>query len=135
MTLRPKFRLGVTGGDNGRTSAHAAQGGRSFKAQFPGVGHQEIAYFMSFEMTPHILDRIKFRGVGRKAFQDYALAGGGDVMLDQKTSMDRRAIPQDQNFARYVPLQVSEKLNDLGTFDAALMNLKVKPPQRQAANN
>jgi hypothetical protein len=49
--------------------------------------------------------------------------------------MNRRAIPKDQNFAGDMPLQVPEKLNDLGAFDAALVDLKVKPPQRQAAND
>ena len=34
-----------------------------------------------------------------------------------------------------MPLQVPEKLNDLVAFNAALMNLKVKAPQRQAAND
>jgi len=135
VTLRPKFRLGIAGGNNRWTSAHAAQGRRSFKAQFPSLGRQEIANFMSFEMTPHILDRVEFRGISRKAFQDDALAGGSNVLLDQKTPMDRRTIPEDQNFARNMPLQVPEKLDDLWAFDAALMNLKVKPPQRQAANN
>lgn len=90
---------------------------------------------MGFEMAPHVLDWIEFRRVSRKAFQDDALSGGGDVMLDQKTAMDRRAIPKDQNFAGDMPSQVPEKLDDLGAFDAALVNLKVKPPQRQAAND
>ena len=49
--------------------------------------------------------------------------------------MDRRTIPQDQDFAGDMPLQVPEKLNDLGAFDAALVDLKVKPPQGQAAND
>lgn len=86
-------------------------------------------------MTPHVLDRIEFRRVSRKAFQDDALSGGGDVMLDQKAAMDRRTIPEDQKFARDVPSQVPEKLDDLWAFDAALMDLKVKPPQCQSADD
>jgi hypothetical protein len=42
--------------------------------------------------------------------------------------MNRRAVPQDQNFAGDMPLQVPQKLHDLRAFDAALVNLKVKPP-------
>ena len=90
---------------------------------------------MSFEMAPHILDRIEFRRVSRKAFQDDAPVGGGDVIFDQQTAMDRRAVPKDQNFARDVPLQMPEKLNDLRAFDTALVDLKVKSPQRQPAND
>lgn len=86
-------------------------------------------------MPPHVLDRIEFRRVSREAFQDDAPAGGGDVMLDQQTAMDRRAIQQDQKFAGEVPSQVPEKLNDLWAFDGALVHLKIKAPLRQAANN
>lgn len=86
-------------------------------------------------MTPHVFNRVEFWSVGRKAFQDDAPAGGGDVIFDQKAAMDRRAVPQDHNFAGDMPLQVPEKLNDLGAFNAALMNLKVKAPQRQAAHD
>jgi hypothetical protein len=90
---------------------------------------------MSFKMTPHILDWVEFRCVGREAFDDDALAGGGDVILEQKTAMDRRAIPQDQDFAGDMVLQVPEKPDDLRAFDAALVDLKVKPPQCQTAND
>ena len=86
-------------------------------------------------MPPHILDRIEFRSIGRKAFQNDVLAGGGDEILDQQTAMDRRTIPKDQNFAGDMSLQVPEELNDLGAFDTALMNLKIKPPQRQPSND
>src|SRR5579871_5543176 len=86
-------------------------------------------------MAPHIFNRIEFRRVSGQAFQDEALSGGGEVILDQETAMNRRAIPKDHDFAGDVPSQVPEKLDDLGAFDAALMDLKVKPPQGQAAND
>jgi hypothetical protein len=90
---------------------------------------------MSFEVAPHILDWIEFGRVGGEAFDDHALAGGGDVILDQQTAMDRRPIPKNQNPARDMPLQVLEKFDDLWAFDAAFMDLKVKPPQGQPAND
>ena len=86
-------------------------------------------------MAPHILDRIEFRRISRKAFQDNAPSGGGDVIFDEQTAMDRCAIPKDHDFAGEMALQVPEKLNDLGAFDAALVDLKVKPPPRQSAND
>jgi len=135
VTSRPKFRLSIAGGDNGWAAAHAAQGGGGFKAQFPSFGCQQVGNFMSLEMAPHIFDRIEFRRVSGQAFQNHAPSGGGDVILDQQTAMDRRAIPKDHDFAGDVPSQVPEKLDDLWAFDAALMDLKVKPPQGQAAND
>lgn len=135
MTLGPKFRLGITGGDDGWASPHAAQSCGCFKTQLPGLGREQIGNFMRFEVAPHILDRIEFRRVSRQAFQDDAPAGRGDVVLDQQTAMDGCAVPKNEKFAGDMPLQVLEKLNDLRAFDAALMNLKVKAPQRQPAND
>ena len=48
---------------------------------------------MGFEMTPHVFNRVEFWSVGRKAFQDDAPAGGGDVMFDQKAAMDSARRP------------------------------------------
>jgi len=134
VTLRPEFSLGVAGGDDGGSPSQTAQGGGRFKAQFPCPGCQEIANFVCFEMAPHVLDRIEFRRVSRQAFQDDALSGRGDVLPDQQAAMDSCAVPQDEKFAGDVPLQVPEKLNDLRALDAALVDLKVKPPQGQAAD-
>ena len=90
---------------------------------------------MGLEVSPHILDWIEFRRARRQAFQDDALAGGGDVILYQQAAMNRGAIPKNQNFAGDMPLRAPEELNDLGAFDAALVDLKIKPPQRQAPND
>jgi len=129
------FRLGIAGGDDRWSSPHTAQGCGSFEAQLPGLSGQQVGNLMSFELAPHILDRIEFRRVSGKTFQDNAPAGGGDVILDQQAAVNWRSIPKDHDFAGDVALQVPEKLNDLWAFDAALVDLKVKPPQRQPAND
>jgi len=135
VTSRPKFGLCIAGGDDGWTSPHAAEGGGGFETKLPSLGHQQVGDLMGFEMAPQILDGVEFRRVSWQAFQDDALAGGGDEVLDQQAAMNRRAIPKDKDFAGDMPLQVPEELNDLGAFDAALVDLKVKPPQRQPAND
>ena len=135
MTLRPKFSLRIAGGDNGWAPPHAAQGGCGFRAQFPGLGHQQIGDLMGFEMTPHILDWIEFRRVGRQAFHNDAPSRRNDVVLDQEAAMHRHPIPKDHYFAGKMPLQVPQKLDDLEALNAALVNLKIEPPQRQAAND
>src|SRR5215216_4010864 len=90
---------------------------------------------MSFEMSPHILNRVEFRRISRQAFDDDASPQGGDVVLEQNAAINRRSIPKDHQFSRNVPLEVPEKLNDLGTFDAAGVHLKVKPPESQPADD
>lgn len=90
---------------------------------------------MGFEMSPHILHWIEFRRVSGQPFHGDSALCGGDILLDQPTAMDGRAIPQDHEPARNVPLEVAEKLDDLEAFDAARVNLKVKTPQGQPAND
>lgn len=135
MSLRPKFSLGIASSDDGWSAPHAAQGGGGLEAQFPSLGYQQIGDFMDFEMTPHVFNRVEFRGVSREPFQDDAPLGGDDELFDQQTAMDRRPIPEDQNLAGDVPLQMPEKRHDLGAFDASFVHLEVKPPQGQTANN
>ena len=50
---------------------------------------------MRFEMPPHILDRIEFGRVSRQPFDHEATFGGGHIVFDQHTPVDRGAIPDD----------------------------------------
>ena len=78
---------------------------------------------MGREVPPHVLDGIEFGSVGRQPFHDDAPGATGHVVLDQATSVDRCAIPYDGRFPGDMPLQVSRELDDLGTLDAAGVDL------------
>jgi len=90
---------------------------------------------MRFEMPPHVFDRIEFGCISRQPFNHDASFGGRNVIFDQHASMDRCAIPDDQDFPAQMPLKVIQKFDDLEAFDAAGVNLEIKPPERQAAND
>lgn len=90
---------------------------------------------MRFEMPPHILDRIEFGRVSRQSFDHEATLGGGHIVFDQHTPVDRCAIPDDQHFPRNMALEMAQKLDDLETFDATGMDLEIEPPERQAADD
>ncbi len=90
---------------------------------------------MGFEMPPHILDRIEFGGIRRQPFDHKAALGRGHIVFDQHAPVDRRAIPNDQHFSGNMSLEMAQKLNDLETFDAAGVDLEIKPPERQAADD
>ena len=90
---------------------------------------------MCFKMPPHILDRIEFGRVSRQPFDHEAAFGASHVIFDQPAPVDRCAIPDDQYFPGKVTLEMTQKFDDLETFDAARMDLEIKPPQGQAANN
>lgn len=57
------------------------------------------------------------------------------MAFDQKTAMNRRAIPQHKNFSAHMPLEMAQKLDDLKAFDAAGVDLEVEPPPGQTADD
>lgn len=90
---------------------------------------------MRFEMPPHVFDRIEFGRVSRQPFNHDAPLGGHHIVFDQPAAMNGCAIPDDQHFPANVSLEVLEKLDDLEAFDAAGMNLEIKPPEGQATDD
>jgi len=127
--------LGVTGGDDGSAPAHAPQGGRGFEAQFPGLGYNEVGNLVGFEVAPHIFHRIEFRRIGGKPFDLNSATGGKNVVTDQHAPVDGSPIPNQQHFPRNMPLQMSQKFNDLEAFDTARVNLEIELPESQTTDD
>jgi hypothetical protein len=69
-------------------------------------------------MPPQVFHRIEFRGIGRQAFNDNPTPGAPDVSAHQGTAVNRSAIPEDQQLAGQMALQMLEKLDDLRSVDA-----------------
>jgi len=90
---------------------------------------------MRFEMPPHILDRIEFGRISRQPFNHDAPPGGGHIVFDQQAPVDWCAIPDDQYFSRNMALKMAQELDDLEALDTTGMNLKIEPPERQAADD
>lgn len=134
MTLRPKFRLVVAGGNDGGAATHSAQGGGGFHAQFPSVSGHKIGDFMGLEMTPHVFDWIELGRIGRQSVDGHPPSCLGHEVFDQGAAMNGRAVPQDKNLSRNMPQEVLQKENDLGALDAAGIKGKIKTPQSQSAN-
>ena len=89
---------------------------------------------MGFEVAPHILDRIEFGRVSRQPFAHDAPLGGSHVVFDQQAPVNRCTIPDDQYFSGNMSLEVTQEFDDLEAFDAAVVNLEIEPPERQAAD-
>lgn len=75
--------------------------------------------------VPHILCRVKFRGVGRKVFRMDPGATMEEV-LDQLAAMNRTTIPQEDNGATQILKQRLEKLHHFFSSEGALVELDVK---------
>lgn len=96
MTSGPKFSLDVASGNDPGSSAHPSKGGGGFQAQFPGLGGDEIGNFVVLEVSPHVLNGIEFRRIGRQAIHHQSAPGRSDIILNQQTAVNRSAIPQDE---------------------------------------
>lgn len=90
---------------------------------------------MSFEVPPHIFDRIEFRCIGRQPFDDDSSPGRGDEVFDQNASMNGCSIPENQHFPTNVSFEMSEKVHHLGALDTAGVHLKIEPPERQSSDD
>jgi len=78
---------------------------------------------MSFEMPPHVFERIEFGRINWQPFDHEATLRGGHAVFDQHTSLDRCDIADSQHFSGNMSLELSQKPDDLEAFDAAGMDL------------
>jgi len=135
MTLWPKFRLGITGGQDGGAATHFAEGGGGLETQLPSRGDNQVGNLVALEMRPHVFHRIEFRGIRWQCFEEDPSSGRSHIVPHQGTAMNGRSIPEDEQSSRDVPLEVPQEFDDLRAFDAALVNLEVESPQGQPADD
>lgn len=135
MTSRPQFRLAVASGYNRPAAAHTAKCSGGFKAKFPGHGSDQVCNLMSFEVAPHIFDRIEFRRIRGQSLDHDSLSRSSHVVFDQHAAMNRRTVPNNQDFSGNMPLEMPQELDHLGAFDAACIDLKIEPPERKATDD
>jgi hypothetical protein len=65
---------------------------------------------------------VEIWGVSRELFElNTRSASGGQKLLDRSTAMDRRAIPNDQKFARYLSKDVLQKAYYVLSLEGALL--------------
>ena len=86
-----------------------------------------------FPVPPDVLDWVQLRRVGRQILQADGSFVARHKGLHQAAAVRFRAIPDDQQFLFDVTFKVSEKLHNLRTADATLMQLKVKFPPRDSS--
>ena len=86
-------------------------------------------------VLPDVFDGIEFRRIGRKLGGVDASLEAVEVLTDEAAAMDHGSIPDDQQFAGQLSLQVFQELDDLRTFDRARMELEVEVPNGDAADD
>ena len=106
-------------------AAHPSQRVSGVIAELTEVMRAEVGQLVMFPITPDVLHRVEFRGVGRQVVQRQAAPLTGDELPDQAAAMSLGAIPDYQQSARQMTQQMFEELDYLRTLDGAGKEPKV----------
>ena len=90
---------------------------------------------MLLAVAPDILHRIKFRCVGGKKLQLDSPVLSGDLLPDRSAAVSWPSVPDDQQAAGDVALEMVEKLDELRSFDASREESEIKVPDGDARNS
>ena len=109
--------------------AKPLDGQAQFEPQLGQIGAAEVAEFDVLEIVPDALVGIQVRGVARQLLQLEARRGPlRQEVFDGPGAMDRRPIPDHEQFARNLAQEMLQKLDDLGAPKRALTDLEQEPP-------
>src|SRR5216683_1444157 len=83
---------------------------------------------MLFPAAPNVLDRVEFWRVSGQALQFEPGPLAGDPVLDQAAAVSGKAVPDDQQPARDMTQEMSQKLDHLGTANGSRKEAEVETP-------
>lgn len=94
----------------------------------------QVRHFVLLPMSPEILDGIQLGRVARQVLQRDPAALRGDIVAHDVAAVGLEAIPNDEQLAREMALQVGEKLDNLRPFDRVGEEPEVEAPPRDAGD-
>src|SRR5713101_5231692 len=83
---------------------------------------------MVFPVAPEVLHRVEFRSVSGQALQFEPGLLAGDPVLDQAAAVRGQAVPDDQQPAREMAQEMSQKLDHLGTANGSWKEAEIETP-------
>lgn len=135
VTLRPKFSLFPKRGDEAVTFApDAPQTVSGPPGELPQIAGTQVGQFALLPIGPEVFDRIEFGSIGREAFDPEFAAQFGNVLAHDLGAVDGGPVPDDEQAAGHMALEVVEELNDLRALDTALKKPEVAVPKRDAGD-
>lgn len=90
---------------------------------------------MLFEVAPHIFYWVEFRSVGGETRGKDSSLQSVEVLADQPTAVNGRAIPNDQQFAGELPPKMLQEFDHLRALDCARIEPKIEIPNGDAADD
>lgn len=99
--------------------------------ELPEIAGAQIGQLVLFPVPPEVLYRVKFRGIGGETFHpDFALQTF-QIRSHQLAAVGGHAVPDDEQLALNVTLEVFQEINYLVGLNRAGVEAKVKVPPRQ----
>ena len=89
---------------------------------------------MLFPVSPEVFNRVEFRGIGRETFHPNFAMQTFQVRSHQLAAVGGHAVPDYEQLAFDVSLEVFQKINYLLGLDRTGVEAKVKIPPRQSGD-
>ena len=120
------------GADETRTfTADAAQGMGGPAGELPQIAGTQVGQLVLLPITPEVLHRVKFRGISWETFHPDFPFQAFQVCAHESAAVGGHAVPDDQQLALDVMLEVFQEVDNLLGLDRTGVEAKVKVPPRQ----
>jgi len=131
VTLKAKFSLFPEGTDEGGSSADALENLSGGMSEIPKVFWTKVWQCVLLKVAPQVFHWVEFRRVSGHELDLQSLTLSGDKLGDDLAAVDRRAVPEDQEFSGQVAQEMAQEFDHLRAFDAAGMEGKIIVPPSQ----
>ena len=101
-------------------------------AEFAERLRTQVREFVVLPVAPDVLHRIELGRVAGQRLQREPAALGTNVLLHDTTAVRGEPVPDDEELAAQMALQVHEEFDDLRPFDRAREQPEVEAPPRDA---
>ena len=114
----------------GAFAADSPQGMGGPAGELPEIAGAEVGQLVLLPISPEVLYWVEFRRISRETFHpDFAMQSF-QVRAHQSAAVSGYAVPDDQQLAFDVTLEVIQKINYLLGLDRTGVEPKVKVPPR-----
>jgi hypothetical protein len=118
----------------GALPADTAQGMGGPAGELPQVAGAQVGQLMLFPVTPEVLHRVEFRGIGWKTLHPDFAVQTFQILTHPSAAVGGHAVPDDEQTALHVTLQVFQEVDHLLGLDRTGIEAKVKVPPRETGD-
>jgi hypothetical protein len=102
--------------------------------ELPQIAGTQVRQLVLFPVAPEVFDGIEFWGIRRKSFHPDFAVQTRHVLTHELTAVGGNAVPDDEQLAFHVTLEVFQKIDHLLGLDRTGVEAKVKVPPRQSGD-